>query len=197
MSKGAVPKGKRKGSEEITQEWGETNCANLPSGTNESTKPPVGTNQTNPGAGPWGSSFGIANNSGNFSISSYTPWEMMADEIQAARFCEHVEKSNSDEDKLEVYTVTQWLKDTEACIASQKTTDDGKIIKEALNLMSTNTGDAHSVLTGASFPELKTFEALKRECFSFWKLTGMEDKLVNLCNFMYPHCEGGKVCGPT
>ena len=142
MSKGAVPKSKGKGSEEITQEQGETNCTNLPSGTNESTNPPVGTNQTNPGAGPWDSSFGNTNNLGNFSFSSYSPWEMTADVIQAACFCGHIEKSNSSKDKLEAYTVTQWLKDTKACIASQKITDEGKMIKEALNLVSTNTGDA-------------------------------------------------------
>ena len=108
----------------------------------------------------------------------------MAVVTQAARFCGHVDKSNPDRDRLEEYTVTQGLADVEARIASQKITEDSLKIKEALILVSTDFGNAHSVLTGAGFAELKTFEEFKEECYSFWKPTGKKYKLLNICKFL-------------
>ena len=85
-----------------------------------------------------------------------------------------------DRDRLEEYTVTQWLADVEAHITSQKITKDSLKIKEVLMLVSTDFGNAHSVLTGAGFAELKAFEAFKKECYSFWRPTGKEVKLLNI-----------------
>ena len=103
---------------------------------------------------------------------------------------QHVEKSNPDKDRLEEYTVTQWLADVEGHITLQKITDDAAKIKEALILVNTDHENAHGMLTIADFAELKTFTAFKMEYLSFWRSTGNEDKLLNICNFIFTPREG-------
>ena len=46
------------------------------------------------------------------------------------------------------------------------------------------------MLNGAGSGELRTFEEFKKECLSFWRLMGKEDKLVNICNFISTPREG-------
>ena len=70
--------------------------------------------------------------------------------------------------------------------------DNGRMSqsKKALVLVSLDQVNVRSVLNGAGFGELQTFEEFKKECLSFWRLMGKEDKLLNICNFISTPCEG-------
>ena len=83
---------------------------------------------------------------------------------QAARFCGNVDKSNPDKTRLEEYNVHRWLADAENRIASLKVKTEGDKIKEALLLVSTDHGNAHSTVNGAGFLAIKTFKEFKAQC---------------------------------
>lgn len=77
--------------------------------------------------------------------------------IQATRFCGRVESSNPDKNRLESYSVNQWLADADSCISTGRITNERAKINEALLLVSSESSDAHKTLNSVRFNKITTY----------------------------------------
>ena len=99
------------------------------------------------------------------------------------KFVGHITDPNDpDKSKLEAYTVHQFIADVEARISAKKLTTDADKIKEAHLLISSDKGDAHSLVLSPAF-EGVTFDAFKELCILSWEREEYKDPFNNLLQF--------------
>ena len=120
----------------------------------------------------------------NPSIPVEHPFGMAALVTQTARFCGTVSVSHPDKAALEEYDVSKWLADAETRIAARRITTEAEKIEEARLLVSSDHGNARSLLNGDLFRDVKTFKDFKAECLLIWQGLRRVDAFANLHQFM-------------
>ncbi|XP_066953153.1 hybrid signal transduction histidine kinase M-like [Macrobrachium rosenbergii] len=131
------------------------------------------------------------NNNNNINTFQFRTVAQAAIITQATRFCGVVESSNPDKSRLESYSVNKWLADADSRISAGGITDERAKINEALLLISSESGDAHTTLNSVIFNKITTYTEFKRICLSIWE--PVSDPLYNLNKFLTQHYDGESI----
>ena len=101
--------------------------------------------------------------------------------VDNTRFVGHIADPNDpDKDRLESYTVYQFLADLDSRIQSKDIKTDLAKIKEAKLLVDKEKGDAKEVLLSPIFAEITTYDRFKTKCKEIWQPKEFKDKYYNL-----------------
>ena len=101
---------------------------------------------------------------------------------RVAKFCGKVDKSNPDKERLESYTVDQWIRDVESLHTNKRVTGEKEKIQEALLLVNNEHGDAHQIITTGMLSRIDTFKDFKEKSLILWRQKAQTDAFFNLVN---------------